>query len=115
MLFTVLVESDSNLLLIAIARIFLARNAVIVIVCASIAYGITDIDLPPANRTLTLTKNITGGLPPFQVPSFSYDVPGENRTVYFGEIISHLGSGLIVIPLIGFLESIAIAKAFGKL
>ena len=92
-----------------------ARNAIIVIVSASIAYGITEIDLPPQNRSLTLTKNITGGLPPFQLPAFSYDVPGENRTINLGEMFSHLGSGLVVIPIIGFLESIAIAKAFGKM
>ena len=85
-----------------------------VILSASVAYAITDIEVPPQNRSLTLNKNITGGLPPLQPPAFFYDVPGKNRTIYFGEMLSHLGSGLLVIPLIGFLESIAIAKAFGE-
>ena len=93
----------------------LARNAIVVVISATIAYGITEIDLPPQNRSLTLTKNITGGLPHLQVPKFLIEISDKNSTIYFGEILSHLGSGLLVVPLIGFLESIAIAKAFGKL
>ena len=37
-----------------------------------------------------------------------------NVTLDAGEILSELGAGLAIIPLIGFLESIAIAKAFAR-
>uniref|UniRef100_H2Z9G3 SLC26A/SulP transporter domain-containing protein n=1 Tax=Ciona savignyi TaxID=51511 RepID=H2Z9G3_CIOSA len=90
------------------------RNAVIVLLSATIAYLITDIKLPIDVRPLTLTRNISGGLPPFALPSFTYDVPGTNQTVSFSEMMQRLGSGLAVVPLMAFLESIAIAKAFGK-
>jgi len=35
--------------------------------------------------------------------------------VPFGTMLGELGSAIIIIPLIGILESVAIAKAFGKL
>lgn len=50
------------------------------------------------------------GLPPVQPPPFTIDL---NGTIYsFGEIMSDIGSGVIVIPIISILESIAIASAF---
>lgn len=33
----------------------------------------------------------------------------------FTEMVSHLGSGLIVVPLIALLENIAVCKAFGMI
>ena len=91
------------------------RNAVVVVVAAGIAYGITDIELPVAERPLTLTDHIEGGVPPFKLPDFTYAVPNSTTVVQFPELLSTLGSALAVIPLMGFLEAIAIAKAFGKL
>ena len=46
-----------------------------------------------------------------QFPHFS----AENNTVGFLEMIRRLGSGVIVVPLIGVLENIAICKAFGEI
>lgn len=46
-----------------------------------------------------------------QVPPFSY-VREDNTTANFIEMVSELGSGIIVIPLIVLLEDIAICKAF---
>ena len=63
-------------------------------------------------RPLTLTRNITGGLPPFRLPDFTYH--NGNRTIEFPELLEALGSGLAVVPLMAFLESVAIAKAFGR-
>ncbi|CAK8675131.1 sodium-independent sulfate anion transporter-like [Clavelina lepadiformis] len=88
------------------------RNVIIVVVTASIAYAITDIEIPVEERPLTLTRNITGGLPPFRLPDFTYH--NGNRTIEFPELLEALGSGLAVVPLMAFLESVAIAKAFGR-
>lgn len=56
--------------------------------------------------------DITPGLPAVRPPPFQTTV--GNTTYTAGEMISHLGTGLIVVPLVGILGNIAIAKAFGK-
>lgn len=86
--------------------------------------------LPKEDRPITLTDPIKPGLPPVAVPSFSisHTFPPENvdvnstaaplngttEVLNFGEVLGKIGSGLAVVPLIGFLESIAIAKSFGE-
>jgi len=106
-----------------------ARNAVVVVACALIAYGFDPV-LPSSscqqsdghlkelcikassrNTTFILTGDIQSGLPPFKPPPFSYSF-NETTYVGFGEMVSDLGSALIIIPLIAILENIAIAKAF---
>ena len=71
----------------------------------------------PDNCVLTLTGKIQSGLPSFQSPPFS--ITGSNDTATEDDtdlkgMISQLGSAIIIIPLIAILESVAIAKAFGK-
>jgi len=51
-------------------------------------------------------------MPTVQIPPFGFT--NGNTTVTFVEMLSNLGSGLIVIPLISLMEDIAICKAFGK-
>ncbi|XP_045127808.1 sodium-independent sulfate anion transporter-like isoform X7 [Portunus trituberculatus] len=79
------------------------RNAIVVIVAGIIAFAV--------NRdTFTLTGDIEAGLPAFKAPPFS---TWDNGTeVYFNEMVSNVGAGIIIIPLISILESIAIASAF---
>lgn len=92
-----------------------ARNAVVVVICALMAYGFDPVlnaeKIEARNTTFILTGNIKGGLPPFAPPPFeSID---NNGTVHqFSEMVSDLGPALIIIPLIAILENIAIAKAF---
>ncbi len=92
-----------------------ARNAIVVIVCLGLAYGL-DPDLPEGrNGTFILTGEIVAGLPPFQPPAFSTNVTTVNGTsihLDFGDMVSELGSAIAIIPLISILESVAIAKAF---
>jgi len=64
---------------------------------------------------------IPAGLPSFQVPPFSIpavvnEITGEiiEEGLNFIQMVSELGSGLIVIPLITLLENIAICKAFAN-
>ena len=91
-----------------------ARNAIIVLCCAAIAYAIhsqhiTSCKIPDC---ITLTGKIAKGLPPFKPPAFS-ETKG-NVTITAGEFIQNIGVGLVVVPLMGFLESIAIGKAFAR-
>lgn len=64
---------------------------------------------------------IPKGLPSFSFPSFSVDeikngTSGEiiQEALTFSDMLSTIGNGLIVVPLIALLESIAICKAFSK-
>lgn len=95
-----------------------SRNALIVIVCGGIAaafYNPDDTD----DGHFKLIKDIPPGLPSFELPPFSIPEFIINGTVTqeaesLGDMISFLGSGIIVAPLIGLLENISICKAFGK-
>ena len=121
-----------------------ARNAVIVVICALMAYGFDPVlpdpdqkeshalDLHSDNHTLEsdvhhsygpnttfiLTGNINGGLPAFQSPPFSIgnysDPKGDPHYTPFSGMLSNLGSAIIILPLLVILENVAIAKAFGK-
>ncbi|XP_070580315.1 sodium-independent sulfate anion transporter-like isoform X2 [Ptychodera flava] len=140
-----------------------ARNAVIVVLAACVAYAIVK----HSNSGLRLVGHVPAGLPSFELPLPPYEreLPPDgssgpvehlngNVTVMpqldhgnwnasinasdevlsgnstelpdvesggfvkhylpTGEVLSELGVGLAIIPLIGFLESIAIAKGFAK-
>jgi hypothetical protein len=67
------------------------------------------------NTTFILTGNIESGLPPFQPPPFSLNDTETGNVTSFGGMISELGSAIAIIPLLGILENVAIAKAFGNL
>lgn len=59
---------------------------------------------------------IPAGLPNFELPKFSLtanETDSGNDEGFF-EIVSEMGSGLIVVPLISLMENIAICKAFGE-
>lgn len=57
--------------------------------------------------------NVTSGLPPFKFPNITSQI--GNQTYTFFDMCSHLGSGLIIVPLVAVLTNVAIAKAFGML
>ncbi|CAH2238333.1 jg17490 [Pararge aegeria aegeria] len=85
-----------------------SRNAVVVVLASVIAYFVHQDKEDP----LILTGNITPGLPTPQPPPFQTTV--GNTTFYAGEMFAHLGSGLLVVPLVGVISNVAIAKAFSK-
>lgn len=88
--------------------ISLARNAIVVMIGILIAYVLFSHEIEP----FQITGNITEGLPPFSLPPFT--IVNGNHTYTFVEAVNELGSGILSIPLIAILESIAIAKAFCK-
>jgi len=53
------------------------------------------------------------GLPPVGLPPFETTL--GNRTYTFTEMVSQLGMGIVVVPVVGVLANVAIAKAFGEL
>lgn len=53
---------------------------------------------------------IVSGLPVFGPPNFNTTL--GNETYSFTEMTRHLGAGICVVPLIGIIANVAIAKAF---
>ncbi|XP_074777766.1 sodium-independent sulfate anion transporter isoform X2 [Athene noctua] len=85
-----------------------ARNALVVLSAGLVAYSFQALGSQP----LTLTGSIPQGLPAFRLPRFSVAAP--NGTVPFQSMVEDMGVGLAVVPLMGLLETIAIAKAFAS-
>ena len=97
-----------------------SRNSIIVIVCLVLAMILDPAATPcselPERCVFTLTGQIQAGLLALRPPPFSTTATTNGTTVTtdFGGMVAQLGSAIIVIPLIGILESVAIAKAFGE-
>lgn len=94
-----------------------ARNAIIVIAGGGLAAYFYE----TGHDMFKIIGDIPAGLPPLQMPPFSIpeirnETSGEiiQAGESFSEMVSSLGSGLIVVPLIALLENIAICKAFAN-
>ncbi|XP_077381149.1 sodium-independent sulfate anion transporter isoform X2 [Festucalex cinctus] len=85
------------------------RNALIVVGASFCAFSWEAYGL----HIFTITGETSQGLPPFRPPPTS-DTTANGTVVTFGEIVEGFGGGLAVIPFMGLLESIAIAKAFAR-
>ncbi|GLG95343.1 Uncharacterized protein GBIM_02331 [Gryllus bimaculatus] len=81
-----------------------ARNIIVVVVCAVVAFLFKQHDSEP----FKLTGTVKEGLPIFQPPPFSTTV--NNRTYNFIDMATQLGSATFVVPLLAILENIALAK-----
>lgn len=92
-----------------------SRNAILLVFCGCLGcwfHATSHTHTAP----FKLIGDIPAGLPSFQVPSFSISA-NESSTGHdqnFSQIISSLGSGLIVLPLLALMENIAICKAFSN-
>nr|CAD7409319.1 unnamed protein product [Timema cristinae] len=84
----------------------ISRNALIVVVCSTVAYKLFNNGLSP----FILSGQIKPGLPSFGLPPFSAQV--GNTTYSFMGMCEKLGSGIIMVPVVGVLANVAIAKAF---
>lgn len=94
-----------------------SRNAVLVVLVALLGYYLlqSGIDI------FRMVGYVPDGLPEFKVPAFSATTytnttSGELIEMHesFLDIVSNLGAGLIVIPLVSLLETTALIQAFGK-
>ncbi|XDV22614.1 hypothetical protein PO909_027477 [Leuciscus waleckii] len=85
------------------------RNALVVVAATAVAYS-SEVT---GHHFFSLTGKTAKGLPPFKAPPLS-ETLANGTVITFSDIAKDLGGGLAVIPLMGVLESIAIAKAFGS-
>ncbi|KAM7393851.1 hypothetical protein PAMP_020688 [Pampus punctatissimus] len=85
------------------------RNALVVVAASFIAFSWDAY----GHHVFTITGKTSQGLPPFRPPPTS-DTTANGTVITFGEIVEGFGGGLAVIPFMGLLESIAIAKAFAS-
>ena len=92
----------------------LCRNAIVVLASAAIAYSVhtTNEKNCKVDDCFTVTGNIIKGLPPFSPPK-TFEVFG-NQTITGSQLVSRISEGLIVVPLMGILESLSIGKAFAR-
>ncbi|XP_045497084.1 sodium-independent sulfate anion transporter isoform X2 [Colias croceus] len=84
------------------------RNAIVVVLTGVLGFWFVT---AKGGSPFRLMGAIPSGVPTPMVPPFSY-VKSDNTTVDFVDMVSEMGSGLLVIPLIVLLEDIAICKAF---
>lgn len=95
-----------------------ARNALLVCGTAGLGYWLSV----SGNENLVRTVGfVPKGLPEFRPPPFHMDAVVNETTgelvqdaQSFWDMVSTLGSGLIVVPLIALLETMAVVQAFGK-
>ncbi|EDW84474.1 uncharacterized protein Dwil_GK13120 [Drosophila willistoni] len=93
-----------------------ARNALLVCSTAGLGYWLSISGKEDLVRTVGFVPK---GMPTFQPPPFHMD-PVVNETTgeilqdaqSFWDMVSTLGSGLIVVPLIALLETMAVVQAF---
>uniref|UniRef100_A0A1I8IYD8 Sulfate_transp domain-containing protein n=1 Tax=Macrostomum lignano TaxID=282301 RepID=A0A1I8IYD8_9PLAT len=97
------------------SRAFLAivcsgRNALIVACASLVAFSLKSVDL---GDKLTLTQKVDSRLPPFRPPAFQL-MNGTQVVRDFWQIVGDIGIGFAVVPFIGLVESIAIARVFAR-
>ncbi|XP_034936756.1 sodium-independent sulfate anion transporter-like [Chelonus insularis] len=86
-----------------------ARNAIVVIVCSTIAYQMNS---PESEAPFILTGRVKPGLPSFSLPPFSTRM--NDRDLNFIDMCVELGPAIFLVPIIGVLGNVAIAKAFAN-
>uniref|UniRef100_A0A2H8TMS2 Sodium-independent sulfate anion transporter n=1 Tax=Melanaphis sacchari TaxID=742174 RepID=A0A2H8TMS2_9HEMI len=93
------------------------RNSIVIVVTTfigflyvnSLDYDVTSNELPPI--PFKIIGKVPPGLPDFDFPKFS--IMRENgTTVGFFEMVSNMGSGVIVLPIIALIENLSICKTF---
>ncbi|XP_050432664.1 sodium-independent sulfate anion transporter-like isoform X2 [Adelges cooleyi] len=95
------------------------RSSILVLFCSYLSYlliektghDVTSDNAPPI--PFKVIGKIPSGLPSIDFPEFS--VAQTNHTaVGFFEMVSKMGSGVIVLPLIALLENISVCKTFAN-
>ncbi|XP_049869042.1 sodium-independent sulfate anion transporter-like [Pectinophora gossypiella] len=86
-----------------------SRNAIIVIICSVIAFVCEKYY---AESPFKLTGTVRQGLPSWTAPPFGTQI--DNKPVSFLQMCSDLGSSIVLVPIIGVLGNVAIAKAFAS-
>ncbi|KAI5728224.1 hypothetical protein M8J77_013161 [Diaphorina citri] len=87
-----------------------ARNILVVIFCALIGYYYDE--TTHGKTPFKLSGDVQAGLPTFQPPPFHIEENGKSYN--FFQLISELGSGIFVLPLLSILENISLAQVFSQ-
>lgn len=90
-----------------------ARNILVVVICALIAYAYREYHQTHENTDripFALTGDVKPHLPGISLPPFQVKV--GNRTQGFLEMCSNFGSAIIILPMLSILEDISLAKVF---
>ncbi|CAH1391159.1 unnamed protein product [Nezara viridula] len=87
-----------------------SRNALVVVVCSFISFVLHNNN--NGSVPYKLTGAVRSGIPAVQLPPFSTTI--GNETVGFFDMVSGLGSSIILVPIIAVLGNVAIAKAFAS-
>ncbi|XP_029342725.1 sodium-independent sulfate anion transporter [Acyrthosiphon pisum] len=93
------------------------RNSIVIIVTTFIGFlyvnssghDVTSNEMPPI--PFKVVGKIPAGLPDFDFPKFSV-MRDNGTTVGFFEMVSDMGSGVIVLPIIALIENLSICKTF---
>ncbi|XP_059145996.1 sodium-independent sulfate anion transporter-like isoform X2 [Physella acuta] len=83
-----------------------------VIVVVSAAGVVAILETYNIKNVISVTGKIKAGMPPFEPPKF--EINKGNITMSSGELFSHLGAGLGIVPLLAIVETMAIGKAFAR-
>ncbi|XP_071878713.1 sodium-independent sulfate anion transporter [Bombus fervidus] len=86
-----------------------ARNILVVLVCGVMCWLLES---HLGSSPVRLTGHVKQGLPEFRLPPFQ--TYHKNETYDFVDMVSALGSGCLVVPLLSLLETISIAKVFNE-
>lgn len=86
-----------------------SRNALVVLFCTIVAYVMQE---HGSGAPFQLTGNVRSGLPEISLPPFHTEI--GNKTYTFIEMCSELGSSIVLVPMIGVLGNVALAKAFAS-
>lgn len=86
----------------------ISKNALTVLITSFIAYFLSQSGSVP----FKLTGHVPQGIPAMGFPTLSTKM--NNHTMGYSEMVSSLGAGVIVIPMVAVLANVAIAKAYSK-
>ncbi|KAB7494644.1 Sodium-independent sulfate anion transporter [Armadillidium nasatum] len=90
----------------AIFLLCVGRNAIVVIIATFLSACLDS------NQPFTITGDIKPGLPSVQIPHFT--ITEGNKTIAFTQVMSNVGPGVIILPLVAILENFAIASSFSQ-
>ncbi|XP_066151803.1 sodium-independent sulfate anion transporter-like isoform X2 [Euwallacea fornicatus] len=89
----------------------ISKNALVVLISSVVSYYWYNTE---DSTPFQLTGKVPSGMPKIAFPPThsSFNVGNTTNLVGFTEMISQLGSGIIVIPVVAVLANVAIAKAY---
>lgn len=90
----------------------IARSGIVCILGTIVSYVVETYG---SGQVFSLAGKLPAGLPKIQSPFADAFIPETNTTMTFGDFAKSFSSGLVILPVIQFVQSISIAKAFGKI